>query len=146
MPRAQLDPSNQEHQHILARLEHDEMIWLASVRPDGRPHLVPVGFLWEEQGTILVFSQPNQKVRNLREHPTVTLALDGANDGHDVVIIEGEAALLAAGEATPEHPRYAQKYARHFARVDWTPTQMKVTYSQAIRITPTRFFSNRVAG
>ncbi len=139
MARAQLDLSNQEHQHILERLEHDVIIWLASVRPDGRPHLVPVWFLWEEPGTLLVFSQPNQKVRNLREHPAVTLALDDTNNGDDGVIIEGVATLLPTGVVTTELPAYAQKYGGRMAEIGMTPAQMAKSYSQAIRITPTKF-------
>ena len=28
------------------KLETERNIWLASVRPDGRPHLVPLWFVW----------------------------------------------------------------------------------------------------
>ena len=47
-------------------LERQEVVWLSSVRPDGRPHVVPVWFVWED-GSIVVVSKPGaQKVRNLR--------------------------------------------------------------------------------
>src|SRR5215469_10155544 len=63
------------------RLCTDPVIWLHSTRPDGRPHVVPVWFLWDG-ATILIFSLPNtQKLRNLQHCPTVMLALDSANQG-----------------------------------------------------------------
>ena len=30
--------------HVIERLENDKIIWLSTVRPDGRPHLVPCCF------------------------------------------------------------------------------------------------------
>ncbi|HLY32171.1 MAG TPA: pyridoxamine 5'-phosphate oxidase family protein [Ktedonobacterales bacterium] len=142
MERARLDLSHPEHQHIQLRLERDLITWFSSVRPDGRPHLVAVWFLWEDDGTVLVFSKPDQKVRNVRERPTVMLALDNTDTGEDVVTIEGQATLLPAGEVTPAMPAYAQKYAEQLKGMGWTPAQMAQTYTQAIRITPTRFYES----
>jgi len=84
--------------HVEERLCSDEMVWLSTVRPDGRPHSIPVWFLWES-ATLLIFSQPNtQKIRNLRKNPSVTLALDDTKKG--VVILEGKAELLGQGDAS----------------------------------------------
>jgi nitroimidazol reductase NimA-like FMN-containing flavoprotein (pyridoxamine 5'-phosphate oxidase superfamily) len=53
--------------HIAERLQKEPLIWLSTVRPDQRPHLVPVGFLWENNEEILIISKPeNQKIRNMR--------------------------------------------------------------------------------
>src|SRR5690349_12857681 len=71
-----LDMSDPRQAHTAERLRAEEILWLASVRPDGRPHLVPVWFLWEGE-TILIFSKPeNQKIRNLRQNPAVSVSLD----------------------------------------------------------------------
>ncbi len=138
-PRATLDLARPEHAHLQERLERDLILWFSSTRPDGRPHLVPVWFLWHA-GDVLIFSQPNQKVRNLRIQPAVMLALDNTDDGEDVALIEGVAALLPAGEAlTAELPAYARKYAEELAAMGQTPAEMAQSYTQAIRITPTRF-------
>ena len=64
--------------HVEERLRSDLIVWLTTVRPDGRPHSIPVWFLWES-ATILIFSKPNtKKIRNLRRNHSVTLALDDA--------------------------------------------------------------------
>src|SRR5260370_35824360 len=87
MQPALLDPSLDRDAHILDRLRANVIVWFGSVRPDGRPHFVPVWFLWE-QGTILIFSQPNQKVRNIGRNPNVTLTVDNTYDGEHVILIE----------------------------------------------------------
>ena len=86
-----LDLSNPKDAHIDERLRAEPIIWLATTRPDGRPHLVPVWFFWDGE-TITIYSQPNnRKMRNLQHNPHVSLALNTADEGDDVVIVEGKA-------------------------------------------------------
>ena len=106
-----LDLSDSEGAHIDSACAHEPIIWLSSVRPDGRPHLVPVWFLWDG-AAILFFSKPAaQKVRNLRHNPQVMLALDSADEGEDVVLLEGRAELLGDDAPRSTLPEYAEKYA-----------------------------------
>src|SRR5690242_9108963 len=103
--RAGLDVSQPKDAHIDERLRADVIIWLTSVRPNGRPHSVPVWFLWDG-ASVLVFSQPDQKIRNLRANPAVVVALDNTAGGEDVVLFEGEAALLDPGSVAVTLPAY----------------------------------------
>jgi PPOX class probable F420-dependent enzyme len=136
MQPALLDPSLDRDAHILDRLRANVIVWFGSVRPDGRPHFVPVWFLWE-QGTILIFSQPNQKVRNIEHNPNVTLALDNTYDGEDVILIEGQAHLIE--DASLLASSYLEKYSARIAALGTTPEQMAQAYNKAIRVVPTRF-------
>jgi PPOX class probable F420-dependent enzyme len=137
---ANLDLQSERGARFDRRLRADEIIWLSTVRPDGRPHLVPIWYLWEDGGTILFFSQPNvQKVRNIKHMKHVVMALDTADEGEDVVIVEGEAELLPAGTVDSTLPAYVEKYARLMRRIDTSPEKMAAAYSQAIRVTPRRF-------
>src|SRR3954447_21964825 len=105
-----LDLNDSKGAHIDQRLRNEPIIWLSSVRPDGRPHLVPVWFLWDG-AAILIFSKPAaQKVRNLSYSPQVMLALDTADEGEDVVLLEGRAELLDADAPRSTLPEYAAKY------------------------------------
>ncbi|GHO97780.1 hypothetical protein KSF_078280 [Reticulibacter mediterranei] len=125
-----IQPSAQE------RLRTDEVIWLTTVRRDGRPHSVPVWFLWEGE-TFVIFSKPdNQKIRNLCHNPHVVLALDGAKRG--VVILEGTAQLLERGEANVILPAYDEKYRAGLQNLGLTAALFTRLYSQPIRITPVR--------
>ena len=133
-----LDMSDAQQAHTAERLRAEEILWLASVRPDGRPHLVPVWFLWEGE-TILLFSKPeNQKIRNLRQNPAVSVSLDNSDHGDDVTILEGIAAVIDDPAITATLPAYAAKYAALLTDMGWTAETMTKEYSQAIRITITR--------
>ncbi|HEX6778311.1 MAG TPA: TIGR03667 family PPOX class F420-dependent oxidoreductase, partial [Ktedonobacterales bacterium] len=134
-----LDLTQKRDAHIDQRLRKDSIIWLGSVRPDGRPHLVAVWFLWTGKA-LLIFSKPNQqKVRNLRQNPRVILALDNTNLGVDPITLEGEAELLDDPDVNTTLPDYVAKYGARITGIGYTPETMAKAYSQAIRITSIRF-------
>lgn len=72
----------------LERLERAQNYWIATTRPDGRPHAVPVwGVLVE--GTVYFGGGPETVwSRNLARDPRVVVHLES---GDEVVIIEGTA-------------------------------------------------------
>lgn len=135
-----LDVTKERDAHVDERLRSDTMIWINTVRADGRPHSAVVWFLWDGS-KFLIFSMPNtQKVRNLRHNPNVVLALEDTKDGEDVIQVEGKAELLENNSGvSATFPAFAAKYDRMLKDMDSTPEAMAVEYSQAIRITPTRF-------
>lgn len=136
-----LDLTQAKDAHVNQRLHSEKMIWISTVRPDGKPHLVPVWYYWDGS-TVLIFSQSNsQKVRDLRHSPNVVLALETAKEGDDVVLIEGEAVLLNPASVNTATPGFAQKYASWIRRMDWDAEAMAKEYDQPIRVTPTRFIS-----
>ncbi len=135
-----LDLTQKKDAHIDERLREDIIIWLTSVRPDGRPHSVPVWFLWDGN-TILIFSRPNnQKIRNLHQNPHVMLTVDNTKNGADVIMLEGKAELLDDPAINTTMPAYVAKYGERIKRIGYTPETMAQAYSQAIRITPTKFY------
>src|SRR5690348_4255529 len=116
-----LDLSKPQNAHVDQRLRAEPMIWLSSVRPDGRPHLAPVWFLWDGEH-ILIYSQPGkQKVRNIQHSHHVVLALDTADEGGDVVIIEGTAELLDPAGPTMNLSAFVEKYAEHMQSMQSDP-------------------------
>ena len=126
------DLTNPRNAHVDQRLRTDPIIWFTTVRTDGRPHMVAVWFLWDGE-KFLIFSQPNtQKLRNLQHNSHVTLALD---DTHS-----GEAELLTDPDVNATLAGFAQKYDAFFKRMDSSAAEMAKSYSQGIRITPTKFY------
>lgn len=126
--------------HTEERLRSDSIVWLNSVRSNGRPHSVPVWFFWDNEA-IVIFSRPNnQKIRNLRQNPYVTVTLDNTSGGSDVIIIEGTARVLEPAEKQPSQA-YNQKYSEGLRRIGITAEQFAASYSQAIIITPDRLAS-----
>ncbi len=82
---------------IVRFLEHEPVVWVSTVRPDGTPHIVPIWFWWDGEA-LLVFSKPDaQKIRNLRVNPAVMLALGDAEEDFDVGLIRGP-------RRAPHHP------------------------------------------
>jgi PPOX class probable F420-dependent enzyme len=119
-------------------LREEPVVWLSTVRPDGTPHLVPTWFAWDGV-TITIVSKPGaQKVRNLRANASAMLALGDAEDDFDVGLVEARAEL--AGGSTPlELPAgFTAKYGQRMAAMGVTPAQFARTYSQVIRLTPTK--------
>lgn len=136
-----LDLAQLKDAHIEQRLRSELIIWLSTVRPDGRPHLVPVWFLWDG-ATFLIFSQPkDQKLRNLRHNPNVVIALETRDQGNEVVLIEGQAAELDDSTLKTTMPEYAEKYDALLKSMDWTAEWMAPRYSEVVRVTPSKFIS-----
>ncbi len=133
-----LDLSRKRDAHIDRRLRENIIVWLTSVRPDGRPHAVAVWFLWDGN-SFLIFSRPkNQKLYNIQHNPNVLLIVDDSHNGSDPSVIEGKATLLAPGEVDVTTAGFVEKYGEHIKRIGYTPEQMAATYSEGIRIVPTR--------
>ena len=136
-----LDPGRPFDAHIAARLDAERVIWLASVRPDGRPHQVPVWFLWQDPA-VLVFSLPGtQKVGNVRARPAVTLCLDSADGGSDVVIADGDAELVGDPGVRATMTPFAAKYAPLIGADGLE--QWAATFSQPIRVRVSRIMAWR---
>ncbi len=112
------------------RLESEHNIWLGSVRPDGRPHLVPVWFVWHA-GKLYVCIEPDSvKGRNIRQDPRVVLALE---DGSSPVICEGTAAPVPAPWPAAVIATFRQKYGWDIG----TDTQ----YTQLVEVTPGKWLA-----
>ena len=90
------------------KLDSEQIIWFASVRPEGhRPHLVPVWFAWHAGRIYLCIDPSSVKARNLEVHPRVTLALQ---DGISPVICEGLAAAVHGDWAEDVCAIFHRKY------------------------------------
>jgi PPOX class probable F420-dependent enzyme len=124
--------------HGQARLKKDLVIWLGTCGRGGRPHAVPVWFLWDGK-SFLIFSVPGQKVRDIQANSNVTLHLNTDLEGEDVVRVDGSARITARHAPAYKVPAYLRKYRELITRYDWTPKVFSEQYKVAIRIKPTRF-------
>src|SRR4051812_43136490 len=70
--------------------------WLATVRPDARPHVIPRWGVWLDQRFYYDGSPATRHARNAEANPACTLTLE---DGQRPVILEGTStATRADGE------------------------------------------------
>ena len=131
---ALLDVTRTDDRHTAQRLSEEPIIWLGTVRADGRPHNVPVWFAWHDP-MVLIFSMPKTaKVRGMRLSPAVSLALDSADGGQDIVIAEGRAELIAGADRHPHllAGKFREKYAQSFGAMSFE--QWRSTFSQPLLI------------
>ena len=126
-----------------ARLAAATHVWLATVRPDGRPHTVPVDGLWLE-GTVWFGGSPDTvKHRNLLADGRATVHLA---DAASAVIVEGTAELIRPDPPTVEALVAAsrQKYgyappADAYAGGVWRLRPSKVMAWTSLPVDATRF-------
>ena len=78
---------------IEAYLARPQVAHLVTVRPDGRPHVAPVWFMWE-QGRVLVMADGQAvKVGNIGRSPAVALSVSDGQRPYRYVVLEGEATV-----------------------------------------------------
>ena len=75
------------------RLRASRHYWLATVRPDGRPHSVPRWGVWLDGCFYYDGAPTTRHVRNLEHNPSCTLTLES---GTEVVIVEGVSIATSA--------------------------------------------------
>ena len=116
-------------QAIHARLREEKIIWLATTRPNGAPHLVPIWYAWD--GYKVYFATPpnTQKMRNLQRNPRVAISLP---DGMNVVIVEGRASLVDGEERRRVAALFNEKYDWDFGE---DPDYV------VVGVTPTKFLT-----
>ena len=84
---------------VSQRLAEAPRYWLATVRPDGRPHVVPTDGLWVDDELWFSGSSQTVHLRNLRQNPSAAAHLE---DGRRAVIVEGRAEPIVP---SPEQAR-----------------------------------------
>jgi general stress protein 26 len=102
-PTAELDPTFSSADAIATtwteargELEHAEVFWLATVRPDGRPHCTPLISVWLDGACWFVTGPTERKAMNLdaNRHCVLTTGCNDLGSGLDVVV-EGEAVQVS---------------------------------------------------
>lgn len=133
-----LDRSTPRGQHADERLRREPVIWLTTVSAEGQPQSSPVWFLWDGD-TVLIYSRPGGKVRNVAVNPKVALHLSDNGTGSDIVTLEGIAAVTDGAPPADQNSAYLEKYREGIARIGMTPERFAATYHVAIQVRPTRF-------
>jgi PPOX class probable F420-dependent enzyme len=93
----------------LTEAEQDELLGgarvlqIASILPDGRPHLVPMWFARDDDG-LLIFSTygSSQKIKNLERDPRITALAETGHEYDEVrgLAIDGRAELVRDPQVT----------------------------------------------
>jgi F420H(2)-dependent biliverdin reductase len=119
-----LSPTEQE------RLSTEANVWMATVRPDGRPHLVPIWFVWVKGQFWIATSPTAVKVNNVRASALMAVALE---DGNQPLVAEGTVAIHDTLALVPSEvgSAFSKKY-------DWTLSE-EAGGVCVIAMTPTKW-------
>ncbi|TDC75316.1 pyridoxamine 5'-phosphate oxidase family protein [Actinomadura sp. 7K507] len=98
--------------------------WVCTVRPDGRPHAMPVWGAWSGAALLFSSSAQSRKLVNLRANPRVVVTTEEAENP---VVIEGVAEVLTRQEDLQRfidlvNSKYATRY-----RVDFLDPEVNAT-------------------
>jgi hypothetical protein len=133
--------------HVEERLGSAREYWIATVGPSGRPRVRPVSGLYVE-GLLYLSGVPTSGwVRDVASNSQVSIHLDLVGD--DVVIVDGEAAILGhnsdtlaarlAAASNAKYPEYPVKPA-DYAKPGHIAVQLhKVVAWTSFTTNPTRF-------
>jgi PPOX class probable F420-dependent enzyme len=116
---------------------------LATVTADGRPHVVPVWFVLDDDDLIFTTHETSQKAKSLRRGSRVACCIDDERPPYAYVMVAGTATLSTNLEdllrwATRIGGRYmGEDRAEEFGRRNGVPDELLV------RITPTKIVSAR---
>jgi len=77
------------------RLEKAHNFWVASTRPDGRPHVMPVWAVWMDGALYFSTGAKSRKARNLRANPSCAVCAEHARGQ---MVIEGTARRLSGSK------------------------------------------------
>lgn len=85
------------------RLLASHVYWLATTRPDGRPHLMPIWGLWLDRVFYFSTGRQSRKARNLERNAHCVVATEQALEA---VVVEGTAnEIMDVKRSTRSTPR-----------------------------------------
>lgn len=103
---------------VEARLAASAQYWMATTRPDGRPHVVPRWGVWVDGRLFYDGAPTTVHVRNLTRGPACTLHLE---DGWQAVIVDGES-HAASPPGLDLGARLAEAFAAKYADRGYEPS------------------------
>lgn len=75
-----------------SRLAANRNFWISTLRPDGRPHAMPVWGVWHNDRLFFSTAITSLKARNLLANPVCTATTES---GAEAVIVEGRATVIS---------------------------------------------------
>jgi PPOX class probable F420-dependent enzyme len=133
-----IDESTGFGARVARHLREEIVVWLTTVSPRGAPLPMPVWFVWDGNDSVVMYSRPSTRIRNLEANANVSLNFAGDGRGGDIVVLSGTAEMRDDMPTAERDPDYLAKYDQHIARIGMTPESFARAYSVPVRIRLTR--------
>lgn len=127
-----------ERPDIQERLDGELIAWMTTVNGAGQPQTSAVWFLVHDEVIVVYSLDGTPRTRNVARNPRVCLNLNSTRTGGEVVIIEGDAEIVASGPAADADQPYVAKYHEAMADLGMTPAAFAADYPVRIHVHPTR--------
>lgn len=89
------------------RLLQERNVWMTTVRPDGRPHLAPVWFVYVDDRLWVGTGMGSVRVRNLIANPEASIALES---GNEPLVAEGSVVVHESSRPPAVVEAFRSKY------------------------------------
>ena len=120
---------------------------LATVRRDGRPHVVPIWFVLDGEAIIFTTGERSVKAANMRRDPRVALCVDDQTPPYAYVSIEGSASVA---RDAPELLEWATRIGARYMGTEQAAAYGRrnaVPGEALVRVSPTKIIAEReIAG
>jgi PPOX class probable F420-dependent enzyme len=133
-----IDQSTEFGARVARHLREEIVVWMTTVTPAGSPLPMPVWFLWDGDESVVMYSRPGARVRNIEANPRVALNFHGDGQGGDIVVLSGHARIDAGAPPADRAGDYRAKYDEHIARIGISPETFAQRYSVPVTIRLTR--------
>jgi PPOX class probable F420-dependent enzyme len=121
------------------RLSEEQIIWITTVGKDGTPQPNPVGFVCQDDNSIVIYNMVNaNRLNHVVDPPQVALHFDGDGTGGDIVVFAGTA--RRAHDVPPPHENHSflAKYGDSLLRVSDSAEEFGKRFPVPLRIEITR--------
>jgi PPOX class probable F420-dependent enzyme len=132
MDRMAFELTEQIERHLIS----DQIAWLTTVTPSGRPAPRPVWFVWDGSVITVYGLNGGAKQRHIAANDKVSVNFDSGPGGGDIVVISGRARLVPDAPPPSKFPGLLDKYMPAVEAMGRPAQWYDENYSEAIRITP----------
>lgn len=119
----------------MQELETEHVVWMTTIGGTSdtpQPNLV--WYLYQD-GDVIVYTQPNAlRLKNIAQNPRISLNFDSKEDGEQMTVLTGTAAIDDTTPAIIDNPAYLEKYDEGITFIGHTRESMSTTYNVPIRI------------
>lgn len=100
---------------------------LATIRPDGTPHVNPVWFSWDGELLSFTTSTLRYKYRNIAANPNVALSINDPDQPYRYLEVRGLAESIEPDPEAKFFFQLADRYGLEIDHLDDTPHRVKIS-------------------